>query len=31
MKKLVNRWLKSEYYKELCLTVAKMYHFHVAN
>jgi hypothetical protein len=30
MKKLINKWLKSEYYKEYCINVARMYNFHVA-
>jgi hypothetical protein len=28
MKKLVNKWLKSEAYTEYCLNVARMYNYH---
>jgi hypothetical protein len=29
MKKLLNKWLKSESYNEFCLNMAKMYNYRI--
>jgi hypothetical protein len=31
MKKLINRWLKSQAYTEYCINMARMYNFRPAN
>ena len=31
MKKLINKWFKSEAYTEYCLNVARMYNYRAAN
>ena len=31
MKRLINKWLKSEAYSEYCLNMARMYNFRAAN
>jgi hypothetical protein len=31
MKKLINKWLKSEAYTEYCLNMARMYNYRAAN
>ena len=30
MKKLINKWLKSEAYTEYCLNIARLYNYHAA-
>jgi hypothetical protein len=31
MKRLINKWLRSEAYTEYCLNMARMYNFRAAN
>jgi hypothetical protein len=31
MKKLINRWMKSEAFTEYCLNMARMYNYRAAN
>ncbi|SEA84123.1 hypothetical protein SAMN04487851_11617 [Prevotella sp. tc2-28] len=31
MKRLINKWLRSEAYSEYCLNMARMYNFRAAN